>query len=321
MSKLFKREDSPYWWYSAGDYPNRIRKSTKIKDRRVATRIQDKWDQELALKDAGLEVITVDLSIPFKEYIDVIELNKKKKNASCIRSALNMFMELSPDNITNKHLTSFFLQEYFAKRKAMGRSPKTIQEDHKYIHGWCIWMVAMGYMTHDPTKDLIRPTLFKVRPRKDYTREEIKYAFKEAWLEHDRIFWNVLYKTGLRAVNGCTLTPDNINGKFIEVSQNKTLKYDNQSVVVVPIHIDLQTMDIFNIMNPNSIGNSRERLKKILGHGDLHTLRHSFATHLENFYGATHQEVEYLLGHKAGDVTSTYVHMYADRLAPIINQL
>ena len=44
---------------------------------------------------------------------------------------------------------------------------------------------------------------------------------------------------------------------------------------MVPLHNDLKNKDIFNIMNPASIGNSRERLKKIMGRGDLHTLRHS----------------------------------------------
>ena len=319
MSRIYKRTGSPYWWYTAGDYPNRIRKSTGTKDKKVAIRIQAKWDQEIVLRNSGVEVPTVDLQIPFRQYIDIIDQTKGKSNASSIKGALNMFMKINP-HITNKHLTSFFLQEYYTVRKNMGRSPKTILEDHKIINNWCKWMIIMGYLVKNPEKGLIRPKRVKVRPSKAYTREEIKYAFKEAWLDHDKVFWNILYKTGLRAVDGCTLTNDNLNGKFIEVSQPKTSDYDEPSIVVVPIHKDLQTMDIFNIMKPQSIGNSRERLKKILGHGNLHTLRHTFATHLEEF-GATRWETQCLLGHKANDVTSQYVHINVSRLTPIINQL
>ena len=55
-------------------------------------------------------------------------------------------------------------------------------------------------------------------------------------------------------------------------------------------------------------------------HSDLHTLRHSFASHLEEF-GATKWDTKYLLGHKADDVTAQYVHINVDKLSLIINQL
>lgn len=319
LSRIYKRNGSPYWWYTYGTAPHRIQRSTGATDKKVAVRIQAKWDEELALRKAGVSIPTVDLQIPFRHYIDVIQQNKKHSRYKDIKSALNMFMTLCP-SITNKHLTPFYLQEYYAKRKAMGRSPKTILEDHKVINNWCEWMIVMGYLSKNPETGLIRPKRVKVRPRKAYTRDEIKHALNEAWLDHDKRLWNTLYKTGLRAVDGCTLTNDNINGKFIEVSQGKTETYDKDSIVVVPMHKDLQTMDIYNIMNPGSIGNSRERLKKILGHGDLHTLRHSFASHLEEF-GATRWETKCLLGHKADSVTAQYVHINVDKLSPLINQL
>ncbi len=319
MSRIYKRKGSPYWWYTSGTPPHRIKRSTETQDRKVAIRIQAKWDQEIALQRSGVEVATIDLQIPFRQYIDQVMSNKGKKQAQCIKSALNVFMNMN-NGITNKHLTSFFLQEYFAKRKAMGRSPKTINEDHKTISNFCEWMIIMGYMLKNPTSGLIRPKLVKVRPREAFTREEINYALNEAWLDHDKRFWSLLYKSGLRAVDACTLTINDINGKFIQLSQEKTQEYDQPRIVVVPLHNDLKKMDIFNIMKPGSIGNSRERLKKILGKGDLHSFRHSFASHLEEF-GATRWDTKCLLGHKADDVTAQYVKINVERLAPIINQL
>lgn len=319
MSRLYKRKGSPFWWYTWGTPPQRIQKSTGTTDKKVAIRIQAKWDQELALRKAGVSVPTVDLQIPFRNYLNIVFENKKKKQAGCIKSALNMFMQYNP-GFTNKHLTALALQEYFSHRKAQGKSPKTITEDHKQLSAWFEWMITMGYLIDNPTKGLIRPKLVKVRPRTAFTRDEINYALKEAWLDHDRLLWETLYKTGLRAVDGCTLTIDNVNGKLLEVSQDKTSEYHEPRVVVVPLHRDLKNKNIFNIMNPASIGNSRERLKKIMGRGDLHTLRHSFASHLEEF-GATRWDTKCLLGHKANDVTAQYVHTNIERLEPLINQL
>lgn len=107
MSRIYKRKGSPYWWYRNGTPPHRIRRSTGTQDRKVAIRIQAKWDQEIALQRSGVEVATIDLQIPFRQYIDQVMSNKGKKQAQCIKSALNVFMNLNPGT-TNKHLTSFF---------------------------------------------------------------------------------------------------------------------------------------------------------------------------------------------------------------------
>ena len=92
MSRIYKRRGSPYWWYTAGTPPHRVKKSTEAKDKKVAIRIQAKWDQEIALQRSGIEVATIDLQIPFRQYIDQVMSNKGKKQAQCIKSALNVFM-------------------------------------------------------------------------------------------------------------------------------------------------------------------------------------------------------------------------------------
>ena len=319
MSRIYKRTGSPYWWYTAGDYPNRIRKSTGTKDKKVAIRIQAKWDQEIALRNSGVEVQTVDLQIAYRHYIDIITQTKSKSRSRDIKSKLNIFMKLNP-GITNKHLTSLFLQEYYTDRRDMGRSPKTISEDHKVIDNWCDWMVLMGYLTKNPEKGLIRPKLIKVKPRQSFTRDEVYTALENARKDKDRLFWSILYKTGLRSTDACNLSIDNINGRFIELNQEKTEEYFEPRKVVIPIHKELQEQNIFNVMTPGATGRSRERLKEILPHGDLHSFRHSFASHLEEF-GATRWDTKCLMGHKANDVTAQYVKVNVERLSPLINML
>ena len=345
MSRLYKRKKSEYWWYTQGTPPNRVKKSTETKNRKVAERIQVKWDEELALRKAGISIPTINIQKPYRDYLEQIRANKGKSTANAIQSALNMFLRISGDHITNKHLTPLFMQEYMAKRKAMGRSPKTINEDHKILGNWFDYMNIMGMLKDNPLHGLIRPKLEKVNPNRAFNKDEIKAVFNQVYLEHDRIFWNILYKTGLRAVDACTLTPDNINGRFIELKQQKTEEYHEPRKVVIPIHKDLTNLDIFNVIKPSSIGNSRERLKRIihttfhphtknlnieemkeeiryckLFHGNLHTFRHSFASHLEEL-GATRWDTKCLMGHKADDITAQYVKVNIERLGPIINSL
>ncbi len=314
MSKLYKRSGSPYWQYQHGTPPNRIQKSTKTSDHKVATLLQEKWDKEILLREQGISFPTVDINKPKHQYITEIEANKKDRWAKQVKSTLNVFVDRNP-GITNKHLTAFFMQEYFAKCRDLKLSPQTIIHYQKVLSGWFEWMIAMRLLKENPMSKLIRPTLIKVRPRQALTKDEVYNAINNARIDKDHRLWSVLYKTGLRVSDACTITLDNIDGKYIVKSQEKT-----NSKVVIPIHKDLQTMDIINIMNPNSSGRSRQRLKEILPNSDLHSFRHSFASHLEEI-GATRWDTKCLLGHKANDVTAQYVKVNVERLSKYINQL
>lgn len=314
MSRIYKRSDSNYYWYQNGTFPNRIRKSTGSKDKRVARLLQDKWDREVILRNQGISVATIDIIKPKLIYLNEIEANKKLSWFKNVKSILNVFVDINP-GITNKHITSFFMQEFFAKLRSLNKSPQTIIHYHKVLSSWFDWMVAMRYLLDNPMKNLIRPTLIKVRPRKAFTKKEVYTAINNARIKKDYIFWSLLYKTGLRTKDACTITLNDIDGKYIVKTQNKT-----DRKVVIPIHKDLQKINFINIMNPNSTGRSRERLKEILPNGDLHTFRHSFASHLEDL-GATRWDTKCLLGHKVDDITAQYVKVNVHRLIPLINQL
>jgi len=338
LSKLYLRNG--IWWYTQGTPPGRVRKSLETKNRTVAERIQAKFDEELALRKAGVSVQTINIQKPYRLYLDQIEANKSVRYSKGIKSCLNMFLKISGDHITNKHLTPLFMTEYLYKRKTLGASPRTLSVDHKLLGNWFDWMSIMGYLIQNPLHGLIKPKITKVNPNRAFNKDEIKAVFDKVGLEKDFIFWNLLYKTGLRAVDACTLQIDNINGEFIELDQDKT-----ERKVVIPIHESLKTLNFFNLINPGSLGRTRERLKKIihttfhpytknlnveemnkevrncqLFHGNLHTFRHSFASHLEEL-GATRWETKCLLGHKADDVTAQYVKVNVKRLGPIINLL
>jgi len=314
MSGLYKRDDSPYWWYTTGDGPFRIRKSTKVKDKRVAQRIADRWNQERALSEHGIVIQSIKLEKAKHKYIQEITAYKGASWATRITSSLNMLLHYCPD-IHTKQVTSLKLQDYFTFRANQGIAPKTRKEDYKIINRFCLWMMAMNYIFSNPCDNLVTPKVIPKKIRQAYSDSDIITLLNNARMEKDKRFWEILYKTGLRATDACTLSIDDIQGRYIKKIQQKT-----GTPVIIPLHKDLQSKDIYNIMHPGSIGRSRQRLKEILPNGDLHTFRHTFATRIEEL-GATRWDTKCLLGHKANDVTAQYVRVNINRLADLIDQL
>ena len=134
MSKLYKRPGSPYWWYTHGTPPDRIKKSTKTSDHKVATLLQEKWDKEILLREQGISFPTVDINKPKHQYITEIEANKKDRWAKQVKSTLNVFVDRNP-GITNKHLTAFFMQEVILEFRYLERMLALI------VHGE--WIAAL----------------------------------------------------------------------------------------------------------------------------------------------------------------------------------
>ena len=54
MSRLFRRKDSPNWYYTDGTSPNRVMKSTGTGDKRIAERLRKHWDKQRILEKHGI---------------------------------------------------------------------------------------------------------------------------------------------------------------------------------------------------------------------------------------------------------------------------
>ena len=60
MSRLYKRPDSPYYWWSANYRGKRLRKSTQMGKKKLAQQVKDHWD--LKLIKGELDFIIIDNS-------------------------------------------------------------------------------------------------------------------------------------------------------------------------------------------------------------------------------------------------------------------
>ena len=319
MSDLYKRPDSPYWWYTYGDKP-RIRKSTGTKDRAAAEIIRRKWDEQLFDQKHGLRCKPIRLDKLIKQYQNLIEKRKSQGWATRIKVATNNFNKENIDMIVDEFTTDHI--EYYMDLREKVAAPKTIREEVKIIKSFFDFAKVRKYIFENPCDNVMLPKNIKQKETRAFTKDELTELFNTEHIK-DKTLWSVLFYTGLRVGDALDLQPSNIKKDIINIRQQKT-----GNIVLVPIHKMLKTIlkgefrhNNDNFMKYGAIGRSRERLKRIAPDCTLHTFRHTFGTYLEEYCNASRYDVKTLMGHKSGDVTENYVHKNTSRLTTLINKL
>jgi len=313
LSRIFKRPDSPNWYYTNGSRSDRKR-STGTSSKKTAKLLQAKWDEEAILLKHNVishKISLKDASIQYKELIE------GKVGRSYYNKVIFITGKFSDDRMMHE-ITVNDIDQFINSRKV---SPKTIRDNVSLLHKWFEWGRKRNYCAINPVDGAILPPLVKSKIRNDLNPDDVMDAINSTVRTDDKMFWSILYYTGLRALDGGTLTKDNISkgkdGKpIIDLIQGKTKRR-----VIIPLHHALIGKDIYNVMTTYSkYSKSRVRLKNFIPESDLHSLRHTFASQLSKF-GATNYEVKYMLGHKSNDITTEYIHHSIDRLRGFIDRL
>jgi|TARA_Y100000296_G_scaffold86113_1_gene124684 integrase/recombinase XerD len=315
MGTLYTRKDSPNWWWQHGD----ARKSTGIphNNRTLAEEVADEFERERLANKFGIPVRKSTIRPLAVQYLATMEVTKSEAWAYRMKTGLMHFVRMYGEC----QLTEIGFDEmevYIYKRVKLGRAPKTIHTEIQMVSRFFKYAAAKKYNCDDPTRhlnDILPPN--RVRNERQAIPEELlRQAVNEAWLDVDRAFWTTLYYTGLRISDAGTLTADEVRPDRIDLTQTKTKK-----PVVIPLHRDLVGQDIVGLRTTHDERvESRRRIQKILGGYDLHSIRHSFASHLVA-KGASEIEVQVLLGHSKRSVTAQYVHSNFDRLQTLVNRL
>ena len=80
MSSLYKREYSPYFWWTARYKGRRLRKSTKMTQKHLAKKVQTEWDLRLVLDNLGFLGLSthspLNVTDYFFQYLGFIESRK-----------------------------------------------------------------------------------------------------------------------------------------------------------------------------------------------------------------------------------------------------
>lgn len=170
-----------------------------------------------------------------------------------------------------------------------------------------------------------------------YSREQVKLLLHHAQNPKHRALLMTVYGAGLRVSEVVRLRPEHIESqrKLIRIDQGKGQK---DRYTLLPEKVLHELRDYYRCFHPGewlffgrdraqplSIGTAQKTFYLVRGRagiekGGIHTLRHSFASHmLEN--GADIFELKRLMGHSSIKTTCGYIHLSQEHLLRVQSPL
>ncbi len=231
------------------------------------------------------------------------------------------------------------LIEYLVHRQVEGASRKTTAKSLSALRAFFAFLVREGLMSVNPAEHVETPRIPRHIPEV-YSREEVERLLAAIDLStpggvRDRFLFELIYSCGLRVSEAAELSLDRIyrQDKFIRVVGKGSKER------VVPIgDLALEWLDRYLSEARPALAGGRRIKALFVNHrgtpltrkgmwkrfkryalqaglnGKIHTLRHSFATHLLRG-GADLRTVQVLLGHADIGTTQIYTHVDERELA------
>ena len=238
----------------------------------------------------------------------------------------------SPDLLTDEELKNYLF--HMANR---GLAPSTLNQNVSALR--CFYKLTLRRSV-DFLKEVLPRSRKAVRRPQPFSQEEI-VELLTVGCPHpkSRAFLMTVYGAGLRLEEACHLKFEHIHRKRmqIRVEQGKGRK-DRYTLLSPVLLAELEnywrTFRPVNWVFPSIKYPSKPmdyhtgqriyyravKRAKLPKRGGIHTLRHSFATHLLEA-GVEITVVQRLLGHTSLATTSTYLHVRQERLAQIKSPL
>jgi integrase/recombinase XerD len=258
-----------------------------------------------------------------------------KTHAAYVRAvaALATYYHRSPERIANEEIKAYLL--YLHRERRLSASTLNVA-----ISG------LRFFYNHvlDRSLSEVEKTLPRPKPPKRYARvyslAEIKTLLTQGCRQlRDRVFLMTLYGAGLRLNEGCHLRPQHIESTrmMIRVEQGKGRK--DRYTILSPWLLE-ELRGYWRVERPRewlfpSPGNDQRPMidrtaqrmyyaalarAGLPNRGGIHSLRHSFATHLVEA-GVEITVIKMLLGHRSLQTTTNYLHVSAERMARLQSPL
>jgi len=294
---------------------------------------------KIARNRAGLELIDRKLSEYIPQFLSYIKAHSKpltlRKYMGICENFTNFLDTLEDPPAKLSQISPSIIEQYKLYRLNAVK-PQTVSNELNCLHHFFRYAMNMKYIPSNPTQDIkkIRPIKKKV-PR-FLTEEEITRLTSQC-SPRLRDITTVLVNTGLRWGELQNLEWNDIdwNEKMIHirVKENWSPKGDERRIPMnKPVQETLRSLpNRSNWVFTTSTGNHVRQqgtwtaFKKAcqragLENVTLHTLRHTFASHLV-MAGVDLATVSKLLGHKDISTTMIYSHLSPDHLRQAVEKL
>ncbi|MFX0094336.1 MAG: site-specific tyrosine recombinase/integron integrase [Candidatus Hodarchaeota archaeon] len=268
-----------------------------------------------------------------------VEKNYSTNTCSQYRYDLRLFfkfIEKEADNVATLDLRRFLIH----LKKDRNYAPTSIHRKICSLRSFYKFLEKEGYISKDPTSTIASPKVPKSLP-KFLTIEEVDRLLAMVSNVRDRAIIELLYSTGMRVSELCTITLDDIDleKKLIKVQQAKGSK---QRYVLFGGRAELSLRDYLyerklkaapeekavflnrfgTRMHPITVQRIVAKYRKQAELPETttpHMLRHTFASHLiQN--GTDIRFIQELLGHNSLSTTQIYTHIETKHLRKAYDQ-
>jgi len=239
------------------------------------------------------------------------------------------FIDENPDNVTEENIKNY-LFHLVEEKKVATSTLNSVINALKFYYGIVLKKKKFSYEIKRPRKDKKLPVVL--------SREEVARVLSNVDNIKHKAILMLVYSAGLRVSEVVKLKPEDIDSKrkliFIKGAKGRKDRYSILSDVVLDTlrqyykeyrpnkwlfegeikekHITIRTVQrIFESARHKS------NIKKDVG---IHSLRHSFATHLLES-GVDLRYIQELLGHKSSKTTEIYTHVSNKFLGSITSPL
>jgi integrase/recombinase XerD len=231
------------------------------------------------------------------------------------------------------------LIQYLVHRQLEGAGRKTTAKALSALRAFFAFLLREGLVRSNPAEDVETPRIPRRIPEV-FSREEVERLLAAIDLDtpggvRDRFLFELIYSCGLRVSEAAELTLERIykTEKFLrvlgkggkerivpigDVALEWLEKYLDQARPVLTRGRRLSSLFVNHLGEPLTRKGMWKRFKGYALEagvaGKIHTLRHSFATHLLKG-GADLRTVQVLLGHADIGTTQIYTHVEESELA------
>jgi integrase/recombinase XerC len=241
------------------------------------------------------------------------------------------------------------LRRFVAYLGSRGYARRTIARKASAVRSMLRWSLDRGLIDIDPSEDLAAPKLDKPLPKVLKESEAIELCDlppdDDEIGMRDRAILELLYGSGLRVSELCTLDVDDVDlragsvrvlGKgrkerqvplseparaavrrYVSEGRRTMMEKAATGSPGAPLFLNTRGRRV----GPRSVRAMLERYLRAEGRDPVgpHALRHSFATHLLDG-GADLRAVQELLGHESLATTQIYTHVSTERLRAVYEQ-
>ena len=347
MSTLYKRKNSPFYWWTTCYKGRRLRKSTRMTKLHIAIKVKEFWDLCLIKGEIGFLGLNLHPDIQLNKYIfhylKFLESRKSSGTVSITNGVLKQFLSYG-NKVGIKRLDEIkatFLNGYIDWLKC---APKTKKNHLSILSLMFDQAIKEEVIMNNPARLATLPMIKKVVRHRMLESTDLDIIFENPgnWF----LYYLWLHQTGLRAGDVAMLTNENIDRNkrvivnFIRKSRRMQefpladilIEKTPQGANKEPLFPDLYSFKYADgeiVIDEKQlhyrISKPRIHMQNVLDtygrpSATLHSFRVTFNNTLRDL-GLAIQDRQVLLAHSSSETTKIYTHPNVELAREFVNRI